>query len=143
MTSFQGIPVRLDYHVLYLLFLGSDFNSTTTEITFDSSKSSCCIEISTFNDILIEDPEIFNVAIITADPAVSIGNDVPVTIEDSNEGEVFIAIAESAYRAFEGETVAVCVQVTSEISNLQRDIVLSVVTISGGDAEGNWLLNHG
>ncbi len=131
---------------LNIIFLDRDFDSTTTEITFNSSLSSQCIEISTSLDSLIEGPETFSVAFEAVDPAVSSGDNVVVTIEDRNEREVLLSFAELAYRMPEGETVMVCVEVTSDnIGNLERDVGLSLMTISGGaqgGAQGSYSVNY-
>ena len=101
------------------------------EVTFDSSSSVHCVQVTALLDTLIEGPETFSVTVtVGEEAAVSPGGSVLVTIEDGNEGEVVVSFAESAYSEPEGSGVDICLQVTSDILNLQRDVELSLVTRS-------------
>ena len=111
--------------------LDSDFNSTAIQVTFNSSNTGHCIEVQAFTDTLIEGPETFIVVVSTNDTAVISGGSVLVTIEDSNEGEVLVSLAESAYSVLEGEMVTVCIEIESDVVNLQRDVVLLLMTTNG------------
>ncbi len=116
-------------------FTGVDINASPFFVIFDAFKSGCCINVTAFRDTFIEPSEIFNAIITVNAPAVSSGDAIPVTVEDNNGGEVIISFAEPAYSVPEGDSVAVCFLVTSEVSNIQRDVMVSVFTIEA-DAQG-------
>ncbi len=116
---------------MYHYIPGGDFNSSSIGITFDSSVSSTCVQVSAFSDSFTEDPETFAQTITVNDNAVSPGNSVFVTIQDSNAGEVLIAISDPTYSALEANSVMICVEVISPLFNLQRDVSLSIMTTDG------------
>ena len=93
--------------------------------------SSTCEAISTFPDQLVEPPEVFNVAIISADEAVEAGMAAQVTIGDSNTGDVLVSLDQAVYQGLEGDNVTVCLLVQAGgVTDITRSVVLRVSTQS-------------
>ena len=67
----------------------------------------------------------------TSDRAVEAGEDAIVMIGDRNEGEVIVTLNEPSYEGQEGGVVRVRVEVTSMVSNIQRDVVVTIATTIG------------
>ena len=125
----RGVPLYLKLQPV--LFLVDDLNTTSIDVTFTPTLTTTCVEIQTLNDSLIEGPELFSVGINTSDRAVEAGEDAIVMIGDRNEGEVMVTLNEPSYEGQEGGVVRVRVEVTSMVSNIQRDVVVTIATTIG------------
>ena len=108
-------------------------NST---FVLDSTSSSVCLNISTFPDQFIEGNETFTVNIRTQDSAVTVGPFAQIIIVDVSIEDIVASLDNDTYKIVEGETISVCVEISSDVTNLQRDVVLTLVT-SEITAEGD------
>ena len=112
-----------------------------TTVTFNAALSSICINILTLNDSLVEETEVFTVRINSTDSAITIGEDSEVLITDSNMREVLVTFDQSSYQVIEGEVASVCVNLTSNPLNLDRNVEIMLSTVSS-DAEGKTNKNY-
>ena len=114
----------------------SDYDTTSTTVTFDINLSSICILISTFQDQIIEDPESFNVTIESSDTSITIGLDAQVTIGDSNMMGILVSLDQLSYTGSEGNSIIFCVQVIfNNVIDIRRSVQLQILTASD-TAEG-------
>lgn len=122
------------------MFIESDFDTTGTTVTFDTDLSSICIMISTFEDQIIEDPESFNVTIVSSDISITTGPDAQVTIGDSNMMDILVSLDQISYTESEGNSVNFCVQLIYVV-DIRRSVQLQILTASD-TAEGTIKLEH-
>ena len=119
----------------FVLFIESDFDTAGTTVRFNSGLSSICFVISTFEDQIIEDPESFNVTIVSDDTSITIGQDAQVTIGDSNMMDILVSFDQISYTGSEGNSVPFSVQLISSAVDIRRSVQLQLLTASG-TAEG-------
>ena len=80
-TPSSSQPQLCDYLIFILKSLiplaspPADFTPLTTQLTFTSDTNRICHNISVLDDVLYEDPESFNVTLITSDSSVMIDPD--------------------------------------------------------------------
>lgn len=63
---------------------GVDYSSVSRTFIFDEATTEICVNISTVDDILFENDEIFIMALNTEDDAVLVQNGILVTIIDDD-----------------------------------------------------------
>ncbi len=114
---------------------GSDFQTTDRTVTFNATLSNTCVNIPTFIDQLIEDTEAFRVRINSSDLAITLGDEALVLIMDQNSREALVMFNQPSYQVIEGEVISVCVSLTLNPLNLERDVEIMLSTVSG-DATG-------
>lgn len=122
----------LPFHVVCTA--GEDYTTSSTTVTYSPTFQRHCLTIPVLADAVSEDPESFQVTLITDDPDVT--SNVPtaeVMITDQLD-TVSVAIERELYRTGEGAgSVEVCVVLTE--GELGREITVSLST-SEGSAEG-------
>lgn len=116
-------------------YVDSDVIISRTEFTLSLAVTEVCMNIQTLNDSLIEEAEAFRIEISVEDRGAVARDDATVTILDSNVGEVMVEFDQPSYTGEEGEMVVIRVLVTSDPANIQRDVMLTVITREG-TAEG-------
>ena len=112
----------------------TDFNQTTTELTFEpgSSAHQCGI-IAILDDTILENEEQFTVHLLTPDPSTYVEDNGLTTVTITNDDHVTVGVVIEHYRVDEGDSqVEVCVAVQGV---MERSVNVMVETAMG-TAEG-------
>lgn len=119
------------------------------EIVFNSTMIEACIEISTFNDSLVEPIEFFQVCLSSSDIAFLSEGKATIAVTDVANDTVVFTLANDFYSVFEGEMVAVCIQTSSNLSNVLRNVTIQFQTsdisaggmmIQSGKSNSYWMV---
>ena len=70
----------------FALVDGVDYDTTSVELLFNAANSRACAQIPIEDDNLDEDPETFDVTLVTTDPDISLAPDQAMVIINDNDG---------------------------------------------------------
>ena len=116
----------------------TDFNQTTTELTFEPGNSAHqCGTIAILDDTILENEEQFTVHLLTPDPSTYVEDNGLTTVTITNDDHVTVGVVMERYWVDEGDSeVEVCVAVQGE---MERSVNVMVETAMG-TAEGEYWL---